>query len=527
MTMSPPRLIRLLILALVAAGAGCALGGPTSVTPAPDGGQPARTFGERPKGPEYAAPQLAIGQEGSLYLIWLAFERGKSWDVLLARSEDFGATWSPPRSLKPDKAAVAGGIRIATSPTGPIYVVWHQRDQAASPRKLRLLRSTDKGVHWDDLFQGLKSAQEVPGAQIVTDQDGGVSTAWLVWEKDHRALEVVTAPDPGTTELPTPIRLSAAFPTSQYSIVTHGFTSDGKGSLYVIWEEIKAATDHRIYLNRSVDRSKTWVEQPILVSAAEDQPHMAHRPKILAVPQGQVYVVWEQHEYRPGRDYVPGEVMKPDRLIYVNRSLDYGRTWLPRPVRVNTIREELVQSSNAQISPDRRGHLYVTWVEEDAKRGRLLVARSTDLGVTWSRPTRLDLTSPFAGHLGLPEIQSDEGGHVWVLWQELTEKKTWQLLMNRSTDHGQTWQRQATVLSGRRHGGGSFRGVAFQHDGTGRLYVAWDGGPENDREIYATRSTDFGVSWPPPEVLVGQRSGPGLSESGGGEAEGPRVALLD
>lgn len=232
---------------------------------------------------------------------------------------------------------------------------------------------------------------------------------------------------------------------------------------------------------------------------------MAHAPKLLALPQGQVYVVWEQVEFRPGRYPRPGEVMTPDRLIYVNRSLDSGRTWLPDPVRVSEVGDGPVPASNAQMSGDRHGRLYVTWIEESAQRGRLFVARSTDFGATWSKPMRLDLTSPVTGRLSPPEIRSDEAGHVWVLWQELTAQKTWQLLMSRSADYGQTWQEQAAVLSGRRHGGERFRGVAFQHDGTGRLYVAWDGGPENDRELYIARSDDFGATWSPREVLVGRQ----------------------
>lgn len=503
------RLLSLHVVAvmLLMLGSACAVQQPSHVATIPDEKGLQGRLQEQPKGPSYTVPQLALGPDGSINLMWLTVESGNGREFLFTRSDNLGATWSRPLPLNPDTGAVAGGFRIATSPAGAIYVVWQQWDQTTKARQLRFLRSTDKGVHWDDLFQGLKRLPDMSLPRLVADQDGGRSIAWLAWEKDHGTLEVVRAPDPGAAQLPTPIRLNAPFPAPRYSIIAHRFTSDGKGAFYVIWEEIKAANDYRIYLNRSVDRGKTWAEQPILVSAAEDREHMAHAPEILALPDGRVYVVWEQHEFRPGRHYVPGEVMKPDRLIYVNRSLDYGQSWLPRPVRVGEIHEGLVLASDAQMSADRRGHLYVTWVEGDTKRERLFVARSTDAGLTWSTPIRLDLTSPFTGHFGLPEIQSDDAGQVWVVWQELIEQKTWVLLMNRSTDYGQTWQAQATVLAGPRHGGGSSRGVTFQHDGAGRLYVVWDGGVANDREIYVTRSADFGATWSPQERIAGLTTG--------------------
>ena len=119
---------------------------------------------------------------------------------------------------------------------------------------------------------------------------------------------------------------------------------------------------------------------------------------------------------------------------------------------------------------------------------------------------RLDLSSPFKGVPASPEIRSDGAGHVWVMWQELTNKSSeWRLLMNRSSDDGQAWLPQAVVLTRLPQPGWSFRGVAFGADPRGHLYVAWDGGPENDRAIYWTRSSDFGATWLSREVLVGRR----------------------
>jgi hypothetical protein len=290
--------------------------------------------------------------------------------------------------------------------------------------------------------------------------------------------------------------------------------SDGAGHLYVVWEEIKTLLDHRIYLARPLDQGETWATQPLLPARVmlsnpdESDYLLAYRPQVQAMPDGRVYVIWEQDEYRPdGRDQ-PGGIRKPDRLIYLNRSLDYGQTWLFEPIRLNEVGQRPIQSLNPRLSAGRDGHVYVTWIEEEGpRRGRLLFARVADSRLTRSAPVvRLDLTSPFTGWHAYPEIRSDGAGHVWVIWQVLAPSpKGWQLLMNRSEDHGESWRKQATVLTGPAQRGGSFRGVSFLSDMQGRLYVAWDGGSESSAEIYFNRSTDFGATWLSREVLVGRR----------------------
>ncbi len=494
--------LRVLLLALVAVCAACAQRETALVKPAPS------AFRKEPSAPEYVAPQLAIDREGNAYLIWLAVEWRKRWDVLFSRSRDYGVTWSePPTSLKPGEMTMAGGIRIATAPEGHVYVTWRDMDHDRIHRKLVFRRSEDSGAHWDGASRSLSVSSDLDVPHLVAESDGKVYVAWLNGSEAGRWLEVAISHDFGAAFLPEPFRLTAAHATSVFGINEPRFVSDGEGHLYVVWEEAKTLRDYRIYLNRSLDRGKTWESHPVLLNHSDRSGFGAGDPQLVAGRTGQVYVVWEQEDKRVVNPQVPGDVGGYDRMIYINRSLDYGQTWLAKAIRLNEAGTEPVTAFHPQMSIDQNGNVYVVWIEAEGPHPkRVLFARSADSGLTWGAPKRLDLTSPFRARLAQPRLRSDDAGHVWVLWQELTPRpRGWQLLMNQSGDYGRTWRKQAIPLTGPTQRGGSFRGASFQNDEHGHLYVAWDGGPQNAQEIYLNRSADFGATWLPGEVRVGQR----------------------
>ena len=191
MTMRLARQLRLLILALTAACAAGALQETTPVKPVSPGGPPHGASRERPKGPEYADPHLAFGQEGRLYLRWFAVEPRKSADVLLSRSEDRGATWSwPPVSLKPAEGARVSGLAMASDPKGGLWVVWREVDRDGRRYDLVLMRSQD-GAQWGEGRRALGSGPDLGIPRLLVDRDGRVVVAWLKGRpRGRRVLEI-------------------------------------------------------------------------------------------------------------------------------------------------------------------------------------------------------------------------------------------------------------------------------------------------------------------------------------------------
>ncbi|MCZ7625607.1 MAG: glycoside hydrolase [Candidatus Methylomirabilis sp.] len=99
-------------------------------------------------------------------------------------------------------------------------------------------------------------------------------------------------------------------------------------------------------------------------------------------------------------------------------------------------------------------------------------------------------------------IRHDNRGHVWVAWlEQIIRPAGWQVLMNGSEDHGQTWRRRAVFLADSAQPPEIIRSAPMiRADGDGRLFVAWS---EGRHGIVITRSVDGGRSWLPQPVRIG------------------------
>lgn len=503
----------LLLLAALPAFVGCALLKTAPLAPLPGGGPHQGAHQQGPKGPEQLGPQMVVGQDGALALFWVGIEWRKSWAILFSRSEDRGKTWlTPPLSLKPDKGTVAGKMEIATDSKARLYVAWREWDVATKQRRILLLRSQDGGRSWDPSPKELVSSPDLGFPHLLAEADGMVYVAWLDGPASSRHLKIAVSRDAGQTFEEKPTLLSAASPRSKGGMANIRMASDGTGRIYVAWEEGRTPREARIYLNRSLDHGRSWAAEPILLGPSEGGQSGAYSPSIHVAEGGRVAVAWYQFERRrvAAEEGSSGRGTQNDRVVYLNRSVDAGQTWLSQQVRLNVIDGAVkgkVESLSPQLSSDRNGNLYAVWVETDGPDPkRLLFARSPDFGSSWSTPhVQLELTSPFRTEVFDPLLRADHAGHVWVLWQERTLNPDGaHLLMNGSEDRGQTWRKQAIVMTPPSQHVETIRDVAFTNDETGRLYLAWDGGRGSGLGITLSRSLDFGRSWLPDTVRIDQ-----------------------
>ncbi len=218
---------------------------------------------------------------------------------------------------------------------------------------------------------------------------------------------------------------------------------------------------------------------------------------------GHVYVTWEDR--RNG-----------DEDIYFNYSNDYGKTWPSHDIRLNTGDSPGANLSlHQQMDSDDNGHVYVTW--EDRRNGQhdIYFNYSSDYGKNWQlsdiKLEKGDSPSTFGSFL--PQIRSDNHGHVYVVWYSSFNDEG-DILFNYSSDYGKNWQ-----LSDIRLGRGDSPGASrprtpqISSDNNGHVYVAWVERPDGLEDIYFNYSNDYGKTWQANIMRLDTGDPPGANSS--------------
>ncbi len=208
----------------------------------------------------------------------------------------------------------------------------------------------------------------------------------------------------------------------------------------------------------------------------------------------------------------------PSVKVQMYKSTDRGATWsfVATVSTGNNNDKELIWIDTHDTSPH-KGNIYVAW---DVVGGGMRFARSTDNGVTWSSVTTLSADAAIGAHLA-----SGPSGELYVAWPDVGSR---QIQIRKSTDGGATFGTVRTIattndayevsvpaMCGRkvliyvtigvdRSGGAN----------NGHAYAVWDDrngaaadpgcngltSPSNGN-VYFSRSTDGGTTWPPPTVI--------------------------
>jgi photosystem II stability/assembly factor-like uncharacterized protein len=194
--------------------------------------------------------------------------------------------------------------------------------------------------------------------------------------------------------------------------------------------------------------------------------------------------------------------------IFVRRSRDGGKTWEGRAATVIAHNSDpgIPFEDKPYILADTTGSryagtLYVGWTQFSLEKSIILFSRSTDGGVTWSKPIEIST------HEGLPrdETGSVEGftgavggdGTIYVAWADGSE-----IALASSRDGGQTFSRSRSILQTapsyfdlfRVSRGNGFPQIGIERQ-TNRLFVVWADYRNGDIDIFSSTSRNRGKSW--------------------------------
>ncbi len=265
----------------------------------------------------------------------------------------------------------------------------------------------------------------------------------------------------------------------------------------------------------SFDGGATWTEGILpRVSVAAGGPwEKASDPWVAFGPNNRVYYV-----------SLLFNQSTPDNAIGVSHSSDGGVTW-SSPVEVHRSLADFNDKETIAVDTNPAsphfGNVYVAWDKNIREGGefvaqRLLVARSTNGGVTWGDPKKIKKKGQKGSNIGaIPRVGPD--GTVYVVWAgggssaiELS------VYFSKSTNGGKKWSKPVKIEDIRSRGVNGVRAGSFLPSFdidpvSGDLYIAWgDARWTGTDQATLIHSRDKGETWSAPQRVS---DGPGDAAS--------------
>lgn len=388
----------------------------------------------------------------------------------------------------PPGAARSATPQIASSGSS-VYVVWHEERHGAND--VYFNRSLDAGRTW-------------MAAEVQLDAGGSASSSpriacagssvYVVWTDDRNGcadLYFNRSLDAGATWLGADVRVDSG--TAAGATCSSSVSIAAEGScVYVAWGETTAGTptsDQTIRFRRSTDRGTRWeTEVRLDIGILCDDPV---GPAMTASGSG-VYVLWRA---------ICGTSAFTVTDLYFNGSTDHGASWSPTAKRLDVGTPPGTDSCYGHSLAASNSKVYAVW--EDGRFGNdVYLNRSMDGGKTWLA-NDVRITPPSANDPSGPQVLAS-GDAAYVVWNEQYDHSVrWEgdQLFARSLDSGQTWS-PAVVLNGGAGGTGYARPGHMIVDGLS-LFFAWLDFRADPTSItfggdaYFDRSRDSGATWLP------------------------------
>ena len=248
-------------------------------------------------------PRVAVDEKGTIFVLWqeIIFSGGShGGDILFARSEDGGKTFSEPENLSRSVAGDGkgrinadlwhnGSLDLALGPDGTLYTAWTEYEG-----RLWVRRSSDGGKSFAEklAIRDSKPAR----APALSVHGGTVYLAWTVGDDEAADVRVASSQD-GARSFGASVTVER---TKGYSDAPK-LAADASGALHVVFGE----SERGLFAGRHVRYARSADGGRSFEKARNISGPYAGFPALRIDARGNVLVLWERFE---------GDTVRPSGL---------------------------------------------------------------------------------------------------------------------------------------------------------------------------------------------------------------------
>jgi len=368
-----------------------------------------------------------------------------------------------PQDIRLDTGDSAGASRsnapkiCSNSPN--IYVTWE--DERNVVRDVFFNYSPDYGLHWQPSDIRLDTEFGESLFPEICCSLNKVYVAWYDLRGTNWGVYFNFSHDYGQTWQASDIRLD----TGGGIATTYFGASEGPricccgDKVYVAWPDQRNGKED-IYLNYSHDGGVNWQADDIRIDTGDTEGSFESiQPQIACGPL-QVYVY----------------------DVYFNRSLDEGLNWMASDIRLDTQDSAGANTSSMPQIVRSDGPVCVVWQDQCNGDYDIYFNRSFDFGVTWlPEAMRIDSGDAPGSHMSLNPRISEDRGQLFIVWRD-DRNGTGDIFLNYSNASGYSWLPSAVRIDrGSAHSAYAQVSCMF-----GKVYVTWHDIRNGEQDIYFT-----------------------------------------